>query len=63
MASDAVAYDDAGVVRQIHTKQVLAPELDCVISVSGSGPVCDLIKYHLGLKSPADFDGVIDLMP
>lgn len=61
--SDGIAYDDEGVVQQIHSKILLAPENSAAIHVTGTGPVLSMIGYQLSHRSPRNFDEIMAQMP
>lgn len=63
MLSDGAAYDEAGVLRQIHSKQLIAPDIDLVLSSSGSGPTIEFIRLHLSRDNPLSFDQFHDGFP
>lgn len=63
MLTDGIAYDEAGIVRQIHSKQWVIPSCDCVLASSGTGGALHYIKMFMEWDSPQDFDQLIDLLP
>ena len=63
MFSDGAAYDEEGIVRRVHAKQIVRPDIDTVITTSASGLSLSMLNHVMAADGPTGFDQVVDAMP
>ena len=66
VASDGVAYDYGGTVRQIHAKQIVDLAWGAVVTASGSGGVLDYLRVYIAAiidPPPFGFDEFLRVLP
>lgn len=63
IASDGAAYDDDGVLRQVHPKVELYPHMSCAIGARGAGPANGYVKEWLTAYGISDHAQVLLRLP
>lgn len=63
MASDGIAYDGDGIVREMRSKQLVIPSCNAGMTASGSGPVLEFVGSLIRESAPQNFDEIDECMP